>query len=138
MIMKKILLYLWQYPQNLVGLIVLLYAKWFGGINRAYTLQDDIKVYYVDKFRGGVSLGKYIFIDSSFLQRRGAVYLRNEKTERHEWGHTRQSLMFGPAYLFWLGYASIIHCIFHNKEKDYEHFFVESWATKLGEKLKWK
>lgn len=136
--MKKILLYLWQYPQNLVGLIVLLYAKWFGGINRAYTLQDDIKVYYVDKFRGGVSLGKYIFIDSSFLQRRGAVYLRNEKTERHEWGHTRQSLMFGPLYLLVIGFPSVVHCIFHNKEKDYEHFFVESWATKLGKKIRWE
>lgn len=136
--MKKILLYLWQYPQNLVGLIVLLYAKWFGGINRAYTLQDDIKVYYVDKFRGGVSLGKYIFIDSSFLRRRGVVLLRNEKTERHEWGHTRQSLMFGLLYLLVIGLPSVVHCIFHNAEKDYEHFFVESWATKLGKKLKWK
>lgn len=131
--MKKILLYLWQLPQNLLGLIILLIVKAKHLVYEQYVLEDDIRVYYVRDFPNAVSLGKYIFISTAFIQE--GVTWRDFETERHEWGHTRQSIMFGVFYLLLIGLTSSIHLLIHDSSKNYYHFFIEKWATSLGEKL---
>ena len=115
--MKKILLYIWQLPQNIVGLLFLLFIQ---GEER-HSL-DGITFYEAESFNGGISLGKYII-----------VYKKRESTIRHEYGHCIQSKMLGPLYLIVVGIPSLIHagfcrCINH----DYSDFWCEKWADKLG------
>lgn len=58
----------------------------------------------------------------------------------HEYGHTIQSLILGPLYLFVVGIPSFIWC--NNKKciamrqdnnKSYYDLYCESWANRLGE-----
>jgi hypothetical protein len=71
---------------------------------------------------------------------------RDEKwtstTKVHEYGHTIQSLILGPLYLFVIGIPSIIwcnskKCVKLRKEKgvSYFDFYPEKWANFLGEKI---
>ena len=58
-----IILYLWQLPQNLLGLLLVAILKpedvydFFGS-----------KVYYSHRMRGGISLGRYIIVQSYLLE----------------------------------------------------------------------
>lgn len=136
--MKKILnfiwqtlLWIWQLPQNIVGLCVLAWAKLFGGDYREFRLKD-VYVFYFQKFSGALTLGRYIFIhDYAMHVVRGQ---RQTNTEKHEYGHTIQSKIFGPLYLFVIGLPSIIHAAIHDNKKhgSYYHFYTEKWADKLG------
>ena len=119
---KNVGLYIWQLPQNIIGLFL-----------RAYYRGMDIKIddnalsRISTKMRGGISLGKYIIASHTRLN-------------KHEFGHTRQSMMLGPLYLLIIGLPSIIHAMFHSgycKNRDYYHFYTEKWANKLADKY-WK
>lgn len=115
--MKKILLYLWQLPQNLLGLILLL---WLNGEQRHKF--EDIEFFYCPGFSGGISLGKYIILGSEC-----------SKSIKHEYGHCIQSRMLGWFYLVIVGLPSILHCWLCDHDKHpYYTFYVEKWADKLG------
>ena len=124
--MKNFLLYIWQFPQNLVGLIVLAYCKLFLK-NVSKEKCEDITHYYYKKFSGGISLGNYII-----------SYSRNALTIKHEHGHQKQSLYLGPLYLFVIGIPSICWAglygtkLFPYKENGYYEFYTERWAEQLG------
>lgn len=129
--MKDIILYIWQLPQNLVGLIVL---AWLSLRKRVFThVRPDwakgATLYYVDGFDGGLSLGRHIFLNSKYINRDGLM-------ELHEYGHTRQSKMFGPLYLFVIGIPSAIWAVCWGAKKNnpqpYESFYTERWADELG------
>lgn len=115
---KEVLLYLWQFPQNLLGLLFLLFIRGeerhaLGGIN----------FYYAKGFAGGISLGKYIILG-----------YKCDKSVRHEYGHCIQSKKLGWLYLLVVGLPSLIHAAFHDCEsvgKTYYHFWTETWADKL-------
>lgn len=116
---KQILLYIWQLPQNLLGLLLLLFIlgekeHYLGGIR-----------FFVSKnFPGGISLGQYIIMGYA-----------TEKSVRHEFGHCIQSKYLGWLYLIVIGLPSIIHACIHDFEsigKTYYHFWTESWADKLA------
>jgi hypothetical protein len=124
MILKKVwavLLYLWQLPQHLLGLGVILVT---GG--RYYQDYFCAKV-FVTPVPMGVSLGKYI-----------VVYHHPEALDLipHEWGHTRQSRLLGPFYLFCVGLPSIAMNIFSHlrvlRMERYYHRWPENWADRLG------
>ena len=125
--MKNFLLYIWQLPQNLVGLIVLVYCKLFLK-NVSKEKYEDITYYYCKKFSGGISLGNYII-----------SYSRNALTIKHEHGHQKQSLYLGPLYLFVIGVPSIVWAglygtkLFPYKENGYYEFYTERWAEQLGQ-----
>ena len=125
--MKNFLLYIWQLPQNLVGLIVLAYCKLFLK-NVSKEKYEDITYYYCKKFSGGISLGNYII-----------SYSRNALTIKHEHGHQKQSLYLGPLYLFVIGIPSIVWAglygtkLFPYKENGYYEFYTEQWAERLGQ-----
>lgn len=116
---KNAALYLWQLPQNIIGLILFAYYK-----GEDIYIDDNAKVRVSDKMRGGITLGKYIVV-------------RKEKDIKHEYGHTRQSILLGPLYLLVIGLPSIVHAGLDCpkcREEGYYHFYTEKWANKLSDK----
>ena len=130
--LKSSLLWLWQLPQNLCGVIYRSISK----DNRICVVETydsrsiGAKV-YLQKTNGGISLGKYIFINQD--------YIDEEIVIKHECGHVKQSKILGPLYLLVIGIPSILHawlnnyigCCWKNGEYNYYHFYTEKWANKL-------
>ncbi|MBO6064610.1 MAG: hypothetical protein J6P62_11630 [Bacteroidales bacterium] len=117
-----ILLYAWQLPQNLLGLLLVAILR----PEDAYDYHGS-KVYYSHRMRGGISLGRYIIIRSYQLN-------DGAKTERHELGHSMQSRMLGWLYLFVIGIPSILWAAWWNegRNRSYYSFYTERWADRLG------
>lgn len=116
--MKKVLLYIWQLPQNLVGLLFLLFIRG----EEKHSLYG-ITFYTSKRFRGGISLGKYIIMGYA-----------TEKKIKHEYGHCIQSKKLGWFYLLVIGLPSLLHAWLHDCEKEgkaYYHFWTEKWADNL-------
>lgn len=134
--MKKILLYIWQLPQNLLAIIL----SWILLIKHkkiATTKYKGITYLWFDKWNNGVSLGNYVILGTYFLDKNDAI--------NHEYGHTVQSRILGPLYLLTVGIISgcgnLIDRWFHTQkygwsnEKSYRWYysqFVEKWADKCG------
>lgn len=91
------LLWLWQFPQNLCGIIYRSISK----DNRICVIENNdsrsvgAKV-YLQKTKGGISLGKYIFINQDYIDKEIVI--------KHECGHVKQSKILGPLYLLVIGY----------------------------------
>ena len=92
---------------------------------------------YYPKWRCGVSLGCYVLL--------GHIFDESPETTAHEWGHTRQSLIFGPLYLLFIGLPSglgnLYDRFYHNKAHGWTHaqsykwYYSqpwEKWADMLG------
>lgn len=134
--MKNIILFIHQLPQNLVGLVILLWHKWFCKHNKPLKIECDGITYYELKHINdcGVSLGNYIFIDSD-----SALYCGDD-TIHHEHGHQLQSKYLGWLYLIIIGLPSacgnlidrITHSRHGNKKCWYYKQPWEAWADKLG------
>ena len=123
--MKKIaeiLLYAWQLPQNLLGLLLVLILQ----PEEAYDM-DGCRLYYATRMRGGISLGRYVIVRSWMKDYTG-------NTERHELGHAKQSRMLGWFYLFVIGIPSLLWAAWWNegRNKSYYAFYTERWADTLG------
>lgn len=111
------LAYIWCLPQNLLGLLFLLFIR---GEER-HTL-NGISFYYAKDFRGGISLGRYIILGD-----------KRERSVRHEFGHCIQSRMLGPLYLIVVGLPSLIHAwLCKCDDHSYYDYWCERWADKLG------
>lgn len=122
---KKILLYIWQLPQNLIGLVIKLFNKKSLYIFR----YKNIKVHYVKHIMDcGISLGHYIFLDRDVRIDYDDIL--------HEHGHQIQSKYLGWFYLIVIGLPSIlfniIGRIFNKSAKWYYNLPWEKWADKLG------
>lgn len=115
-----VLLYIWQLPQNLVGLIYMIILKG----EKRIVKQRNTAFYVAPTMNGGVSLGNYIFLS----ERSGL----KEPAYDHEFGHCIQSRILGPLYLPIVGLCSGLHCLFHNRKNNYYEFWTEKWANKLG------
>lgn len=134
---KDISLWIWQLPQNVIGWFMTFFAE-----SKTIIYMNDGTMYpvYLHKLNPktwgeAVTLGEYIFMDSQYylmFNQDLPVWLN---TANHEYGHTKQSRMLGWFYLFVIGIPSIIHAAIHNhtcRGKEYEHFYTERWADKLG------
>ena len=126
------LLYLWQLPQNLLGLLLaLLCDPVTHTMNLGKHRWTEVLVNYTGWMRRGdstygVSLGRYIFLDEHKNS-------DDMTSERHEYGHSMQSLYLGPLYLIVIGLPSFIHAIWWKPGKgNYYAFPTEWWADKLG------
>lgn len=118
----QILLYLWQLPQNILGLILRLFWRQDNTV-----LYKDKVVRICRSFPGGISLGDTVIVN------RFPFNKETWNTVKHEWGHTKQSLYLGPLYLIVIGIPSLVWaCIYKWLKKDYYWFYTESWANKLG------
>ena len=117
----NILLYIWQLPQHVVGLLILLFIK--GEKKHKF---NNITYYFYDPFPGGISLGNYMIIGTQWSQ-----------TIKHEYGHAIQSRILGPLYLFIVGLPSLIWAwlygtIIPKTKNGYYKFYTEKWADKLA------
>ena len=120
--LAAVLLFLWQLPQNLVGLLLVLFLQPEFCYQR-----DDFRLYYASRMRGGISLGQYIIIRDVLRDYTG-------NTELHEYGHHRQSVMLGPLYLLVIGLPSLIWAAWWHagRSVSYYSFYTERWADRLG------
>ena len=117
--MKKILLWVWCFPQNLLGLFVKI-------ITKAKKTGD----HYVYKIKSGsVSLGEFVFLTE---ERANDHFMLS-----HEMGHRAQSRRLGLLYLLVIGIPSAAWCVFFRRYRErrgvgYYDFYTEKWANKLG------
>lgn len=129
--MKKVLLWLWQLPQNLLGLILILRFK---ECMQDYNFKDGTKgdIYFKPLFGSGVSLGNYIILDTEYLHYLTII----DDSLNHEHGHQKQSMYLGPLYLIVIGIPSMLgniySRIFHKDSEWYYKQPWEAWADKLG------
>ena len=121
----KILSWLWQLPQNILGLLVIV-------ITRAKKTEDGIWLCgYL--FDSAISLGDYIIFQK---------YHTTDIAIKHEKGHQKQSRMYGWFYLLIVGLPSISRNIWDRimhrnwttsrRVTWYYDGFPESQADKLG------
>ena len=127
--MKNVLLFIWQLPQNIIGLLIML-------VNiKSVTMDKSKKCFRVKHLCDcGISLGNYIIIDSDVDC--------TDWTIGHEQGHQKQSQMFGWLYLVLVGLPSmcgnIIDRVFHKNWKLSKRLYWyynlpwEKSANKLG------
>lgn len=115
--MEKILnsiLYLWQLPQNIIGLLISL------NYNRLHKYKN-VFIYSINKY-DGLSLGNYIFIDVNSNE--GILF-------KHEYGHHIQSLILGWLYIPIIVIPSFIWFYINDDIETYYSFYTESWANEL-------
>ena len=121
-IIADVILWIWQLPQNILGILVILFTK-------AKKDEWDGITYYNGKLSGGVSLGNYIIIDRR--------YYNDVRTPHHEHGHQKQSQYLGWLYLIIIGIPSglgnlIFRIPYIRMRYDYYSQPWEKWADKLG------
>ena len=124
----ELLLYIWQLPQNLLGLLVVL----FTGVTIPYDIRGDRSrwpssfIYFSEKMKGGISLGQYVILSSK--------YVSDVTTWHHERGHHLQSMILGPLYLVVIGIPSLLWAAWWNpgRSRSYFWFYTERLADKLG------
>lgn len=120
--MIKFLLWIWQLPQNLLGLLLSLALK---GRTNVVIHFGGVKYHIIGGFPGGLSLGHYIFLRCG--------YMENPDSWKHEYGHSRQSAILGALYLPIIGLPSLLWAALYRPEKgSYYGFYTERWADKLG------
>lgn len=115
----------WGLPQTLVGFVLFLkYRK-----SPHYTYKGAVVTNWPRN--GGISLGMFTFIE----KHKG----RQEYIQKHEYGHTLQSLILGPLYLFVVGIPSFTWANLPyfakkraTKNIPYNSFIVEKTADMLG------
>lgn len=126
----KILLWLWQLPQNLIGFI---YSRVAKSKSTFYFNNKKTVVYYCSCFKSGICLGQYIILDVLYKRLSSGKTLL---TVQHEYGHSMQSKYLGCFYLLIIGLPSICRNIYSRifkKNSDwYYSSFPENWADKLG------
>jgi len=128
-----ILLFIWEFPQNMLGIIIYLI---FRRKHLLITSEKESSHFFFETTNLGVSLGKFIFWKKSGNR---YAHLKND-CRMHEYGHALQSLMLGPLYLIVIGIPSISRFLFarwyqkrhHTEWKNYFNAFPENWADKLG------
>lgn len=118
----KVLLYIHQLPQNLIGLLVILFTG----------AKENLGYWFTNKYSFGVSLGNYIIFGQTV----------NDTDVRHEYGHQKQSEKLGWLYLLVVGLPSVVRNIwdrvahkkwsYKKRNEWYYSGFPENWADKLG------
>lgn len=115
-----ILLYLWQLPQNLIGLLLQLFYK-----KQTTVKYKDKTIIVCPSFPGGISLGNTIIV------KKYPITKDTWNTVKHEYGHSIQSKYFGWLYLFVIGIPSALHALVEFTDCYYD-FYTEKRADKLG------
>ncbi len=120
--MKEILLYAWQLPQNLLGLLL---VRLFGAEKYCFYPYGGSycrEIYVTEKIKGGISLGNCIIVRAA-----------EPVTVAHETGHQVQSRRWGWLYLLTVGLWSGIRCELHlYRPGNYYKHWPEKQADRLG------
>ncbi len=136
----RLLQWTWGLPQTLAGFIVYLMHR---GCPR-YTFQGAVMTEW--KSKSSLSLGMFLFVSDDpfcYYPQMRASFSEEAFSKRlmiHEYGHTIQSLIFGPLYLLAVGAPSIAWSFLpvFVKKREVEHVsyfsaYPERWANHLGE-----
>ncbi len=116
------LLFLWQLTQNLVALLVMPFLGKLTFVDYRHYCVGFAGTRF-PKNADGVSLGSFAFFHPDMSD--------DDFTIRHEMdGHTVDSKIFGPLYLFVIGIPSMMHILFIKKGADYYNFYTERRANK--------
>lgn len=111
-----ILLAIWQLPQTIVGLVMMP----FLGKKRLVADRHFNFAWEGELMSGGISLGPFAYVSTRLSQRPEAI--------AHEVdGHTVDSKILGPLYLFIIGIPSLMHAAIITK--CYYDFYTEKWAN---------
>lgn len=126
-------LFLWEFPQNFLGLLVYAIMK---RRQKIIAVEQETHRFFIETPNTGVSLGWLIF-----WTRAGNRFPHlNNDCRMHEYGHALQSVMLGPFYLPVVGIPSLSR-VFYRKWyrtmyghswKNYFNGFPEDWADRLG------
>jgi hypothetical protein len=89
---------------------------------------NDRSIYFMDRNApaGGVCFGEVILVRPNN---------DTQKRINHEYGHSIQSMILGPLFLFAVGIPSSLRVLWFRKDKvnrDYYAGYPENWADKLG------
>jgi hypothetical protein len=117
-IIKFVLLFLWQLPQNIVALLMFP----FLGEKKKIRYDNYTYAYECSKMNGGISLGSFIFLSPKSAKKEAVIL--------HEYGHVKQSHMLGILYLLVIGLPSLANVIIGFTDCYYS-WYTESWANKL-------
>lgn len=135
-IIKEVALWIWQLPQNLLGLILILFYR----PDVKLIAENGNEVHFSDSMPGGISLGKYSIISKYYIRSHmtDKAILDLDVTKHEALGHGTQSRWLGPFYLPVVGLQSIIWAwiypckAFPYSKNGYYKFWTESWADKLA------
>ena len=144
--MKRILYTLFQLSwglfQSLAGFVIFLI-----NLKKEHFIYHGAVVTKWD-LSSSVSLGLFIFVAKNYsacYENGKLTHSKEEMQKRllvHEYGHTIQSLIFGPLYLVVMGIPSLIWAGFppvvkrrRKRHIPYCVFFTERFANFLGEKV---
>ena len=132
-ILKEAAKYIWQLPQNLLGLILIAFYR----PERKHVLDNGVEVHYATRMKGGISLGKYSIVNTCHYRKDVNESLKRDTVRHEAIGHAKQSLMFGPLYLLVIGLSSIVWAGIYGSlvpytRNGYYTFWTEKWADKLA------
>lgn len=132
-ILKEAAKYIWQLPQNLLGLILIAFYR----PERKHVLENGVEVHYATRMKGGISLGKYSIVNTCHYRKDVNESLKRDTVRHEAIGHVKQSLMFGPLYLLVIGISSFVWCSIYGRLVPYTYngyykFWTEKWADKLA------
>ena len=131
--MKELLKYLWQLPQNIVGLLLVgIYQP-----DRFHKMQNGNLICYSYKMKGGISLGKYSLVNVCHYRQDINESLKRDTVRHEAIGHAKQSLYLGWLYLPVVGLQSIVWASLYGRivkptKNGYYRFWTERWADRLG------
>ena len=123
--MKKMLLYFHQFPQNILGVLMLNYYR----PTRMYELEDGTEIYYSSRISGGLTLGRHVFVAATHFRHDVNLSLLRDTVRHNAIGHAKQSRILGwfylPAVLCSLAVGKLLG------KKKYE-FGMEKWADRIA------
>lgn len=131
--MKELLLYIWQLPQNLLGLILVMFYR----PERKHKLDNGVTVYYATRMTGGISLGRYAIVHTSHYRQDPEQSLQRNTVRHEAIGHAKQSRVLGWLYLLVIGLPSIVWAGVYGRlvkpsPNGYYKFYTERNADKLA------
>lgn len=143
--MKNAFYFIWQWTwgffQSALGLLIfIMHIR-----DKHYFYHGAVVTEWENK--SSLSLGMFVFVTSKpfFYDKLKNEYTMAELSQRllvHEYGHTIQSLILGPAYLIVMGIPSTVWGFLPSLNKkrktegiSYFSFFTERWANCLGERV---
>ena len=139
-IIYDLLQWTWGLPQTIVGFIYFLINIKHGH----YYYHGSVVTIW--KSKSSLSLGMFVFVSDDpfcYYDSLRETFSEDEFSNMllvHEYGHTIQSLFFGPLYLLLVGVPSIMWSFLpvYVRKRDKEHIsyfsaYPERWANSLGE-----
>lgn len=133
-IIKEAVLYIWQLPQNLLGLLLIAIYKPM----HKHVLDNGVEIHYAYKMTGGISLGKYAIVHTIHYRQELSESIKRDTVRHEAIGHTKQSRMLGWFYLPVVGLCSVYWAgIYGTKlvpatKNGYYKFWTERWADELA------